>query len=52
MLSIAAHAITVEIGKKDARKHHSGPKGYCTKSAELASQHQRVHGKCLDARWF
>ena len=24
------HAITVEIEKKDARKHQCGPKGYCT----------------------
>jgi hypothetical protein len=52
MLPIAAHVITVEIEKKDARKHHSGPKGYYTKSAKLASQHQRVHGKCLNAHWF
>ena len=30
MLPIAAHTITIEIEKKDARKHQCGPKGYCT----------------------
>jgi len=45
MLPIAA--ITVEIEKKNARKHHSGLEGYYTKSAKLVSQHQCVHGKLV-----
>ena len=45
MLPIAAHAITVEIEKKDARKHQCGPKGYCTVTdftERLAQPRQKV----------